>query len=274
MYIFGKNSAQVRISVLGCGWLGLPLALQLKEAGHTVRGSVTSEEKAGKLRAFGLSIHVIDLHEPEKDILHRFLSGTELLLMCVPPGKESTGTTFVEALAEFLDVAEQYQIPRIIYTSSIGVYENAEDRALVQETDVPVHPHGNQGHLLRLENLVLSRQFARPLILRLGGLIGEDRHPVYYLAGKTALPNPEAPVNLIHQRDCIDAILSVLNQPPAQKVYNLVYPDHPTRKSYYTKKARQLQLPEPHFLDEPSVGKVVSCEAFTRDTGFIFKAGI
>lgn len=264
----------MRISILGCGWLGLPLARRLKEAGHLVRGSVSSEEKAVKLRASGLDMHVINLHNLEHDKIQAFIEESELLVISVPPGFRASGSSMVEALGKFLDVVEQYSIRRIIYTSSIGVYDNSEDIVAVQETDVPQHPNTSQALLLKLENLVLIQQFATPLILRLGGLVGEDRHPVYYLAGRDQLPNAEAPVNLVHQKDCIDAIGQVIDQVPLGQVYNLVFPDHPSRKNYYNKKVRQLQLPELHFSKEPSVGKVVSSEAFTRDTGFIFKAEI
>ena len=36
------------IGILGCGWLGLPLAQQLVEDGHIVRGSTTQNSKLEK----------------------------------------------------------------------------------------------------------------------------------------------------------------------------------------------------------------------------------
>lgn len=264
----------MKISILGCGWLGLPLARKLKEAGHLIRGSVRSEEKAVKLRASGLDIEVVDLHNLELDKIQAFLKGSELFIITFPPGNQSNGSSIIEALRNFLDVVEQYSIQRIIFTSSIGVYNNTEDLGLIRESDVPQHPDARQALLLGMENLVLNQQFATPMILRLCGLIGEDRHPVFYLAGKDHLPDPMGPVNLVHQTDCIDAILHVIDRVALGQVYNLVFPAHPTRKEYYTKKARQLQLPELHFSNAPSVGKMISSEAFTRDTGFFFKAGI
>ena len=274
MPTFGPNESQMRISILGCGWLGWPLARRLQEAGHFVRGSVSSEEKAVKLRASGLDIQVINLHNLEPDKIQAFIKGSELLVISVPPGYNARGGSMVEALRKFLDIVGQSSIQRIIYTSSIGIYDDTEDLSHVQERDVTEHPNARQALLLRLESLVLHQQFATPLILRLGGLIGEDRHPVYHLAGKDQITNPEAPVNLVHQKDCIDAIQHVIDRAALGQVYNLVFPEHPTRKNYYTKKARQLQLPDLHFSQAPSVGKRVSSEAFIRDMGFIVKAGV
>lgn len=38
-----------KISVLGCGWLGLPLSKKLIESGFVVKGSTTSSEKLSQL---------------------------------------------------------------------------------------------------------------------------------------------------------------------------------------------------------------------------------
>jgi hypothetical protein len=44
-------------------------------------------------------------------------------------------------------------------------------------------------------------------VLRFGGLIGEDRNPFKFIAGRENMDNPDAPINLIHQADCIGIIL-------------------------------------------------------------------
>jgi nucleoside-diphosphate-sugar epimerase len=49
-------------------------------------------------------------------------------------------------------------------------------------------------------------------ILRFGGLIGEDRNPIRFLAGRENLENPDAPINLIHQTDCIGIILRIIEK--------------------------------------------------------------
>ncbi len=37
------------ISILGCGWLGKPLALKLNKKGCHIKGSTTSDDKLGRL---------------------------------------------------------------------------------------------------------------------------------------------------------------------------------------------------------------------------------
>ena len=101
-------------------------------------------------------------------------------------------------------------------------------------------------------------------ILRFGGLIGEDRHPIKFLAGRKNIENPNAPINLIHQEDCIGIILEILRQTQNDKLngnetFNAVTPFHPSRKEYYTQKAIDLNLALPEFNSESlTFGKTIS----------------
>ena len=49
------------ISLLGCGWLGLPLAKALLTNDFYVKGSTTSEEKLSTLKSFGIDPFLIAL---------------------------------------------------------------------------------------------------------------------------------------------------------------------------------------------------------------------
>ena len=50
-----------KISLLGCGWLGLPLAKSLLEKGFLVNGSTTSEDKISILKREGIRPFLISL---------------------------------------------------------------------------------------------------------------------------------------------------------------------------------------------------------------------
>ena len=45
-----------KISFLGCGKLGLPVALHFLDQGYLVKGSTTQESKTEKLKNFGTSL--------------------------------------------------------------------------------------------------------------------------------------------------------------------------------------------------------------------------
>jgi hypothetical protein len=96
------------------------------------------------------------------------------------------------------------------------------------------------------------------------------------LTGKTNVANPEAPINLIHQEDCIGIISEILKQVQHDKVwnetFNAVAPNHPTRKNYYTEKAKQFHLIAPLFNEnETNIGKIVSSEKLEKFLGYKFK---
>ena len=49
------------VAVLGCGWLGLPLAKALLAAGYQVAGTTTSPEQVPVLTAAGIEAHLLRL---------------------------------------------------------------------------------------------------------------------------------------------------------------------------------------------------------------------
>jgi hypothetical protein len=112
--------------------------------------------------------------------------------------------------------------------------------------------------------------------LRFGGLIGEDRHPIRFLAGRKNLENPEAPINLIHQTDCIGIIMTILRQAQHDKwewneTFNAVAPFHPSREQYYTQKAIDLGLELPQFNSEsPPFGKTILSTKVENVLGYTF----
>ncbi|NTV98861.1 MAG: SDR family NAD(P)-dependent oxidoreductase, partial [Chlorobiaceae bacterium] len=73
------------ISILGCGWLGLPLARALVSEGYRVMGSTTGERKLELLRDAGTEPFIIRL-EPEAvgDDITDFLQ-SDILVIDIPP---------------------------------------------------------------------------------------------------------------------------------------------------------------------------------------------
>jgi hypothetical protein len=116
--------------------------------------------------------------------------------------------------------------------------------------------------------------------LRFGGLIGDDRHPIPFLAGKRNLENPKAPINLIHQVDCIGIILEILRTPEVSgqndklvfgETFNAVAPFHPSREEYYTQKAIDFGLELPQFnLESPTFGKTILSSKIETVLGYTF----
>ncbi|WPO79982.1 NAD-dependent epimerase/dehydratase family protein [Flavobacterium sp. KACC 22761] len=254
-----------QISILGCGWLGFPLAKKLIEKGNSINGSTTSENKLAILKDSGINPFLVTLEsESISESINAFLSESEILIIDIPPklraiNADSEKKVFVEKIKNLIPFIEKSEIKKVLFVSSTSVY--GDDNSIITEETIP-NPETESGRQLFLtENLLQENQNFETTILRFGGLIGEDRHPVKFLAGKENLENPDAPINLIHLNDCIGIIEEIINQSKWSEVFNAVAPFHPTREEFYSQKAIKMNLPEPKFSSEKSnIQKVISSE--------------
>ena len=77
----------MKISILGCGWLGLPLAEKLIETGYEVKGSTTSENKLDILQSHKIEPFLVTLSEDKiTGTISEFLNESEILIIDIPPG--------------------------------------------------------------------------------------------------------------------------------------------------------------------------------------------
>ena len=275
-----------QISILGCGWLGLPLAKKLIEEGYSVNGSTTSENKLSTFRDLGINPFLVILSEVEGALENEsisktitdFLAKSETLIIDIPPKLRGSaasfptplGMTFVKKIENLIPFIEKSTVKKVLFVSSTSVYGD-ENGVITEETEPnPDTESGKQ--LLLAEVLLQNNQTFETTILRFGGLIGEDRQPVKFLAGKENLENADAPVNLIHQNDCIGVIQEIINQSKWNEVFNAVAPFHPIRSAYYTQKAIDLNLALPKFSSEKSnIKKTISSEKTERVLNYKFK---
>ncbi|MET3028335.1 SDR family oxidoreductase [Flavobacterium sp. UW10123] len=264
-----------KISVLGCGWLGFPLAKALIAKGNSVNGSTTSENKLPILKDGGISPFLVTVEsESVSENIVDFLAEREILIIDIPPklrtvDPSSEKKAFVEKIKNLIPFIEKSTVKKVLFVSSTSVY--GDDNGLVTEETIP-NPDTESGKQLVLaEKLLQENQNFETTILRFAGLIGEDRHPVKFLAGKENLENPDAPVNLIHQNDCIDIIEAIINQSKWNEVFNAVAPYHPTREEYYIQKALEMNLTSPKFNSKKSnIQKVISSEKIENHLSYKF----
>jgi NAD dependent epimerase/dehydratase family enzyme len=122
-----------------------------------------------------------------------------------------------------------------------------------------------------VESLLQKNSYFDTTILRFGGLIGEDRNPVRFLSGRENIENPDAPINLIHQDDCIGIIEKIIDLHSWNETYNAVAPFHPTREEYYTQKATDLNLALPKFAASNTiVGKTILSDTLINSLQYSF----
>ena len=251
-----KNN--LKISILGCGWLGFPLAKALLEKNCSIKGSTTSPGKIRKLENLGIEAFLIELSENAvTGNIEAFLADSDVVIIDIPPKlRGEAKENFVAKIKHLIPFIEKANVNKVLFVSSTAVYP--DNNAVVTEETMP-NPATESGiQLLASETLLQSNNNFQTTVLRFGGLIGEDRHPAKSLAGKTNLANPDGPINVIHLTDCIGIIIKIIQTNRWNETFNAVAPFHPTREEYYTEKAIQFNLPLPQFdHSNSSVGKTI-----------------
>ena len=202
----------IKISILGCGWLGLPLAKSLLSKGHEIKGSTTSESKLDVLKNAGISPFQIQLESHQIiGTIEDFLKETNVLVIDIPPGlrrefSTSLEMTFVNKVKTLIPFIEKSGIQKVVFVSSTSVYGDGFQIVEITEETQP-NPDTESGkQLVIAETILQSNSYFKTTVIRFGGLLGDDRHPIKFLAGRTNVENPDAPVNMIQREDCIGII--------------------------------------------------------------------
>ena len=260
-----------QISILGCGWLGLPLANFLIKSGFVVKGSTTNLDKISILENNKIQAFQIELSEIEiKGEIDSFLKNSEILIIDIPPKLRGVSIeNFVKKIQNLIPFIEKYKIKKVLFISSTSVYSDKNKIITEQTKPNPETESGKQ--LLETETILQSNTNFKTTVIRFGGLIGEDRHPIHFLTGRKNIENPEAPINLIHQKDCIGIIKAVIEQNCFGEIFNAVAPFHPTRKDYYSKKAQQLNILAPKFeVEKNTSGKIIMSDKLITELNYNF----
>ncbi len=245
-----------KISILGCGWLGMPLALTLVNKGFTVNGSTTSKNKFNKLKREGVLPYLIELDNLESNICE-FLDA-EILIITVPSKN-------IDNFKNLITKIKKSNIKKVLFISSSSVYPNLNQLA-TEETTVKKSP------LSEIEILFKLNTIFKSTILRFSGLFGYDRKPGEFIKNNKKIEKPEGYVNLIHRDDCIKIIELIIKRNTWNEILNACADTHPKSRDFYTKECLKLGKNVPIF-NENSLNnyKIVSTEKLKLLLDFKFK---
>lgn len=236
------------IGIMGCGWFGLPLAKALLKSGFSVKGTTTSIDKLKTLEDQGIHAFEISILETQiKGPIASFLEDINVLVINIPPGLRGKGTTvsYIDRMHTLLKAIKKSKLQKVIFVSSTSVYGDAQGKVSEEIIPIPTTVSGKQ--LLQSENLFKTETAFQTTVVRFGGLLGPNRHPVHMLSGKQHLKNGNAPVNLIHLNDCIAVLTAILKEDKWNEIFNAVHPEHPSKKEYYTNSAISKGITPPAY---------------------------
>lgn len=237
------------VSVLGCGWLGKPLAISLLEKGFLVKGSTTSEEKIALLESLEIESYLIDIDDSEE--LDLFLN-SDILIIAIT----SKNIASFERLIAQIVIST---IKKVIFISSTSVYPNTN--SLVTEDNETLKSDLNE-----IENLFRNNHLFETTILRFAGLFGPQRHPGNWFKGNKKIPQPDGFVNMIHQEDCIEIICQIILQNCWNLTLNACSNHHPTRREFYTKAKESLGFDLPIFEENSIISYKIIFSKKLQDT--------
>ncbi len=248
-----------KITIIGGGWIGIPLAESLYKEGFDIVMSSRKVDKQVFIKNKGWSPIGLEFTEAfvSINLLDNKSLETDVLIIGLPP----TGFVNYPAIISSL-LASFPSKTQVIFLSSTSVY--ADTFGLLNEKS----PLKTEHPLVHAEAFVLKQK--NHCVLRLGGLIGPGRHPIHQLIKKEIpISDGETPVNLIHQADVIRAVSMLINQKITGETFNLCSPEHPTRKVYYNKAANHFYDKELSFIADGN-GKIIDGSAIENWGGFCY----
>src|SRR6058998_2202309 len=199
---------QLKVGIIGCGYVGLPLALRFAEAGHKVTGIDTDATKVNMLNAGKSYIEHIPQNKMQQFVNSKHFSATT-------------------------DFARLKDVDAIIICVPTPLDERREpDLSYVEQTAISIYPHLQKGQLVVLESTTYpgtTEEMVLPILeksgLRCPVAAGQENENIvcdFYLAFS---PEREDPGNKQFGLAQIPKVVGGLNPPSgraAQALYTQV----------------------------------------------------
>src|SRR5262245_30944220 len=228
----------MRVLIVGCGYVGLPLGAELVKQGHDVFGLRRSDAASTELSAAGIHPLTADITRP--DDLSKLPAPFEWVVNTVSSSKGGTEeyrAVYLQGTRNLLEWLASAPPKKFVFTSSTSVYAQT-DGALVKE-DAPTTPQSQTSCLL-VETESLLRDAARErkfpaVVLRVAGIYGPERGHLFqqYLRNEARITGKgERFLNMIHRDDLVTAIIAALKSGRPGQIYNAV-DDEPVAQIHF-----------------------------------------
>jgi nucleoside-diphosphate-sugar epimerase len=204
---------QRSVLIAGCGFVGLPLAHKLLEAGWQTYAITKSESSAKKLRSESFHVHGLDLRDA--DALHLLpRRNFDVVIHCASSGRGNIQDYQAVFFAGAKNLMANLEYENFIFCSSTSVYAQT-DGSWVDES-AAAEPTRETSRVLRdAEELVLA---ANGTVARFSGLYGPGRCvPLQKLLEGQATIEGDGRrlMNALHQLDAAGALHFLATIKPA-----------------------------------------------------------
>ena len=244
------------ISILGCGWLGKPLAVELIKKDYLIKGSTTSDDKLEELQSKSITPYLVNLNNKKSDISEFLI--TDILIIAITSKN-------IEGFKHLITQIEKANIKKVIFISSTSVYPNING-TVTEES--PTKTTALSG----IEQLFRCNTSFKTTIVRFGGLFGHNRKPGKFIKPDKKIDNPNGYINFIHQYDCIQIIEQIITQNVWGETFNACSDSHPKRRDFYTNEMRKIGRTDFQFNENTTNSyKIVNSEKLKKQLNYKFK---
>jgi nucleoside-diphosphate-sugar epimerase len=274
----------MRVLIIGCGYVGLPLGAELARLGHEVFGLRRTKSDDTELitaRIFPLTADITN-----RATLSNLPRPFDWVVNCAASGggdAESYRRLYFDGTRNVIEWLSSSLPRKYVYTSSTSVYAQ-NDGSVVTESDF-ASPETDTGKVLVATEKILlaaaSETKFPATILRLSGIYGPGRGYwlKQFLNGEARIEGVgERYLNLIHRDDVIGAIIAALNRAPVGSVFNATDNEPVTQRDFFEWLAKRLNKPLPPNVPEGSTerkrgasNKRVSNSRLRQQLGYEFK---
>jgi nucleoside-diphosphate-sugar epimerase len=275
----------MRVLIVGCGYVGLPLGQALVSRGHAVVGVRRSPDADAELSAAGIEPVHLDITRGEE--LGRLEGPFDWVVNVVAStrggGADDYRNVYWQGTRNLLDWLGKQHPRKFVYTSSTAVYAQ-NDGSLVKESS-PTEPAAPTAQvLLETEGLLLAAAKDRfpSVILRAAGIYGPDRGHLFkqYLKNEARIPGQgQRFLNMIHRDDLVGIVIAALENGRPGEIYNAVDNEPVAQIHFFRWLSETLGKWMPPFGPEETeadrkrglTNKKVSNRKLTMELGYRFK---
>jgi nucleoside-diphosphate-sugar epimerase len=221
----------MRVTILGCGYVGLELGRQLSAEGHEIVGVRRSDSGLAAVESAGLEAIEADVTDAES--LAAVPDADWLVFAASSGGRgaEAARDVYVDGLRTAIrQFGSRDDSPdRLVYTSSTGVYGDHGGDWVDEET--PIEPTTEKTRVLaeaeRVAREVSAEYDIDGTVARFAGLYGPDRYRLSrYLDG----PVTAGYLNMVHRDDAAGTVAYLLTQNLFRDDVVVVVDDEPVSK--------------------------------------------
>jgi nucleoside-diphosphate-sugar epimerase len=230
--------------IVGCGFVGLPLARDFASSGWQAHAITASETSAANLRGESFPVYPLDISEKNNfEVLP--VRSFDVVIHCASSRRGDAARYAAVFFAGIQNLIATLVYRRLIFSSSTSVYPQT-DGSWVDENS-PADPPRETGRILRrAEDLVLD---SGGTVARLAGLYGPERcAPLKKLLERRAIIEEDGTriMNMLHQLDAADALL-FLARSESTGLFNVVDNEPVTQIDWFRYVCDRLNTPLPPF---------------------------